>query len=192
MFAGRWRAVVYAASVGWQVRPARATFAGRELGSEASFSAALGVKINDRVVFGPEIFGRTVVAGEDAFAVRGSPLEALIGGHLRLSDDVTIGSSIGRRITRAELAPSMRVLFVLDYAPDYCVDKDGDGICATEDACPEADGPRSTDPKISGCPLDSDGDGVLDREDACPHTPGVKSAAPEGRGCPSRAPTPPN
>lgn len=191
MFAGRHLAIVYAASLGFQIRPARATFAGRELGSELTFSAAAGVKINDRVVFGPEIFGRTVVDGADAwFAPRATPLEFLIGGHVRIGDDVNVGTTIGRRITRAELAPAMRLLVMIDYAPDYCVDKDDDGICATEDACPEDEGPRTTDRKTNGCPLDSDGDGVLDREDVCPHTPGLKLSAPERRGCPSRPPEP--
>lgn len=192
LFAGRHEAIVYAASLGVQIRPRRAAFAGRELGSEASFSAAIGVKVNDRVVLGPEIFGSTVIDGADAwFATRATPIEILLGGHLRVRDDVTVGTSIGRRLTGADLAPSMRVLVLLDYAPDYCVDRDGDGICATVDACPEADGPRSSDPRSSGCPLDSDGDGVLDREDVCPHTPGSRSVAPEMRGCPERAPETP-
>lgn len=186
MWAGRLRAIVYAAGVGLQTRP-RVQFAGRERGSELSYNFALGVKVNDRVVFGPELFGSTLIKGEDAWLEpRTSPLEFLVGGHLRLGDDVTLGTSIGRRINRADTAPAMRVLAVLDYAPDYCVDKDDDQICATEDACPEAGGPRTKDRKTSGCPVDSDGDGVLDREDVCPNVPGLEAVEPEWRGCPAR------
>ncbi len=54
-------------------------------------------------------------------------------------------------------------------------DRDGDGIANTEDACPDAAGPRST----FGCP-DSDKDGVMDREDKCPTEKGSKSNG----GCP--------
>lgn len=185
LFAGRMRAVVYAASFGVQMRPRREAFDGRALGSEASFSAAIGVKVNDRVVLGPELFGNTVLQHEP-FSTRATPIEVLLGGHLRVTDDLTLGTSIGTRLTRADLAPTMRMLVVVDFAPDYCVDRDGDGICATVDACPEVDGPASSDPRKHGCPLDTDGDGVLDREDACPFTPGVRSAAPEHRGCPAR------
>jgi hypothetical protein len=190
MFAGRWKSFVYAAGVGFQTRP-RVAFAGREYGSEMLYNLALGVKVNDRVVFGPELFGSTLVQGSDAwFEPRTSPLELLIGGHLRLGDDVTIGTSIGRRIDRADTAPSMRVMGVLDYAPDYCVDKDDDHICATEDACPEAEGPRTKDRKTNGCPVDTDGDGVLDQEDVCPNVAGPKSVEPETRGCPARTDPP--
>lgn len=186
LFAGRFRSIVYAAGISFQTRP-RIELAGRERTSEFSYHLAAGVKVNDRVVFGPEVFGSSMIQGDSGwFEPRTSPLEFLIGGHLRLGDDVTIGTSIGRRVNRADTTSSMRVLAVLDYAPDYCVDKDDDRICAPEDACPLDEGPRTKDPKTNGCPVDSDGDGVLDREDVCPHVPGLKSIEPEWRGCPTR------
>lgn len=81
----------------------------------------------------------------------------------------------------------MRVLFSVEFAPDVCVDKDGDGICATEDACPEVDGVRTTDPKTNGCPSDRDHDGFIDKEDACPDAPGARTADPKTNGCPTAA-----
>lgn len=77
---------------------------------------------------------------------------------------------IGRVSTRAPVVPG---------------DGDGDGLLDKEDACPEAAGPRSDDPKRTGCPNDDgDGDGVPNDEDRCPGTFGVRSGPAEGRGCP--------
>lgn len=56
-----------------------------------------------------------------------------------------------------------------------CGDRDGDGICNDEDACPELAGPKST----KGCP-DADNDGVIDTNDKCPMDPGPKNTM----GCP--------
>ncbi len=46
----------------------------------------------------------------------------------------------------------MRVLGIVEYVEEVCVDKDGDGICAGEDACPDEDGPRTNDRMTNGCP----------------------------------------
>jgi outer membrane protein OmpA-like peptidoglycan-associated protein len=80
----------------------------------------------------------------------------------------------------------MRALVSFDYAPDFCVDADGDGICATEDACPNATGTPSSDPKTNGCPVDRDRDGYLDKDDACPEVAGIKTGDPKTTGCPDR------
>ena len=54
--------------------------------------------------------------------------------------------------------------------PAPVLDRDGDGILDTEDACPDTPGVTDYD----GCPVpDTDGDGILDPEDACPKKPGV-------------------
>ncbi len=61
--------------------------------------------------------------------------------------------------------------------PPLVKDSDGDGIPDTEDACPNAAGPREN----KGCPdKDTDGDGVVDRLDKCPD----KAGPPERQGCP--------
>lgn len=187
--AGTYRALVYAAGVGAQLRGCRGELVERGMGSELLYNAAIGVKVNDRVVLGPELFGRTAIQGDATwFGRRSSPVELLLGAHLRVSDDMMVGTAIGHGLGPADLAPTLRMLVVVDYAPDVCVDKDGDGICASEDACPELDGVPSADPKRHGCPADSDGDGVLDHEDVCPYTPGVVRGPPETRGCPERPP----
>lgn len=177
----------YAAKLGFAFRPFDSSFEGRPLGSEAIFSVAVGVKANDQFVFGPELYGSTVVTGGDgAFRTRNTPLELLVGAHLTVANHWQTGMAVGPGFTRGDGCPTMRVLFSVEFAPDVCVDKDGDGICANEDACPEVDGVRTTDPKTNGCPSDRDHDGFIDKEDACPDAPGARTADPKTSGCPDR------
>lgn len=63
-------------------------------------------------------------------------------------------------------------------------DRDGDGIFDEEDACPDAKGVRTEDPKTNGCPPDRDKDGIIDELDACPDVPGAPTDDPETNGCP--------
>jgi len=175
----------YAAKLAFAYRPFDSAFEGRPLGSEAVFSVAAGVKANDRFVFGPELYGSTVVAsGERAFSTRNTPLEMLVGAHVTLLDHWQAGMAVGPGFTRGDGSPVMRALFSFEFTPDVCVDKDGDGICARKDACPEVDGIRTNDRKTNGCPSDRDHDGFIDKADACPVTRGVKTADPKTSGCP--------
>ena len=107
---------------------------------------AMGVKVNDRFVFGPELAGSTVVTGGDrAFRTRNTPFEMLLGGHVMLAEHWKAGSAIGLGVTRADGTPSMRVLLSIEVVPDVCLDPDGDGICSDVDACrPSTDRPRIT------------------------------------------------
>ncbi len=155
LLAGDYSGFVYAAKLGAAIRPFDGTFEGRPLGSEALFAAAVGVKVNDRFVFGPELYGSTSVTRDAPLRTRDTPLEILVGAHLSLGDDAQVGTAIGPGLTRGDGSPSMRVLIALEWAPDPCVDKDGDGICANDDACPDVDGVRTNDPKTNGCPRPS-------------------------------------
>jgi outer membrane protein OmpA-like peptidoglycan-associated protein len=70
--------------------------------------------------------------------------------------------------------------------PPECEDKDGDGICADVDRCPDQredfDGVEDTD----GCPedQDTDGDGIMDSADQCPVDPEDKDQYLDDDGCP--------
>jgi hypothetical protein len=181
LVAGDFEGFLYAVKLGFDYRPWDASFEGRPLGSEALLSAAFGVKVNDRFVFGPELTGSTVVTGGDrAFRTRNTPVELLIGAHLSLLDRWRTGMAIGPGFTRGDGSPTMRVLLSLELTPDVCIDKDGDGICAEEDVCPDVDGVREN----HGCPADRDYDGFPDAEDACPYAPGTRTADPKTTGCP--------
>lgn len=64
-------------------------------------------------------------------------------------------------------------------APPVVLDKDGDGLKDTDDACPEIAGPIDN----KGCPWpDRDADGTLDKDDNCPDVAGKKDL----QGCPDR------
>ena len=183
LVAGDYAGLVYAAKLGFAYRPLDATFQGRPLGSEAIFSAAFGVKVNDRFVFGPELYGSTVVTGGDrALRARNTPLEMLLGGHVMLAEHWKGGTAIGPGLTRGDGTPSMRVIFSIEAVPDVCHDPDGDGICSDEDACPSVDGL----PQDHGCPADRDYDGFNDPDDACPDQAGTRTANPKTTGCPDR------
>ena len=67
------------------------------------------------------------------------------------------------------------------FGQKVCKDRDKDGVCDDEDACPDEPGIRTDDPRTNGCP-DKDKDGIFDFEDACPDEPGLV----EFQGCPDR------
>ena len=185
LVAGDGKGFLYAAKLGLAYRPLADHFEGRQLGSEALFSVAAGVRVNDIFVFGPELFGSTVVSnGAKAFDRRGTPLELLLGLHLTVAKHWQVGSGIGPGFTQGDGTPSLRVLFSVELAPDVCVDKDGDGICANVDACPEVDGVRTGERSTNGCPADADHDGVSDKVDACLGQAGVPSDDKAKNGCP--------
>lgn len=186
LVAGALRWFDWAARLGYLYRPLDRNWEGRALGDELTFAISAGIRVNDRFVFGPELFGAATVTGSDALGARSIPLELLVGGRARIANDLQIGSAIGGGITTGDGAPKMRVLAVFEYAPDVCVDKDGDGICAYEDACPDVDGVHTGDRRTNGCPADRDRDGIPDRNDACPDERGGKSSDPESVGCPDR------
>jgi hypothetical protein len=95
-----------------------------------------------------------------------------------------VGSGIGPGFTRADGTPSMRAVFSIEFAPDVCVDPDGDGICAPADACPDVDGVRTGRRSTNGCPGDRDHDGVADTDDSCVDKAGIHSEDHLKNGCP--------
>jgi OmpA-OmpF porin, OOP family len=190
--------LAYAAKLGVLYRANDAGFNGSPQGTEAVFSAALGYRTDDgALVFGPEVFGSTVVADGDAFfARRSTPLEVILGAHYKVTDDVRLGAGFGPGLTRGFGSPQFRGLLSLEWAPEPAKeplvlppppekDRDKDGVLDKDDACPDEAGKRSDDPTKNGCPLrDRDKDGILDEDDACPDEAGVRSEEPEKNGCP--------
>ena len=65
-------------------------------------------------------------------------------------------------------------------------DRDRDTVFDDEDACPDAAGPRTGDPRTTGCPEkhDRDMDTIVDEDDACPDVAGKPSADRAKNGCP--------
>ncbi|MDB4998419.1 MAG: Outer rane lipoprotein omp16 precursor [Myxococcaceae bacterium] len=175
----------YAARLGYHIRPYTERFAGSDLGSEFLFGGAAGVKIADKLVVGPELYGSTVVNGDGgAFATRNTQLEGLLSAKATIANDFKIGGAFGPGLQRGYGTPEFRLLGSVEWAP--CSDKDGDGVCDGNDACPTIQGVKSDNPKLNGCPADRDGDGILDSMDACPDDPGPRTNDPRTNGCPDR------
>jgi OmpA-OmpF porin, OOP family len=192
--AGEIEPLVYSLSLGFQYRASGEGFAGDPRGSEALVNAALGVRVLDRrLVVGPELFGSAEVESSDQFfAKHRTPFELMLGGHFALTPDWKLGAGVGPGLTRALGTPAVRGLLSVEWMPAVTVppppptDRDHDGIIDPQDACPDAAGPRTEDPKTNGCPPppDRDRDGVLDPVDACPDDAGEASDDPALNGCP--------
>jgi OmpA-OmpF porin, OOP family len=163
-------------------------------GDEAFFAAAAGLRVQ-KFVFGPELFGSTVLQRE-AFARVTTPVELLFGAHY-LTGGVRMGLGVGPGLSRGAGAPDIRAVGNLEWAPQPAQpapaapqplvdpDRDRDGIENAADACPDQAGVASKDPTLNGCPLkDRDADRIADGEDACPDEAGVASADPKTNGCP--------
>jgi len=186
LVAGDGEGLAYGAKLGFAFRPLDGAFEGRQLSDEVVFSMAAGARVNDVFVLGPELYGSTAVSGGNSpFGARGTPLELLLGAHLTVLQNWNVSSGIGPGLSRGDGSPTMRVTFAIEFAPDVCVDPDGDGICNPLDACPDVDGDRSAERSSNGCPLDRDSDGVRDKLDACPDRAGVSSDEAAKNGCPA-------
>ncbi len=193
----------YAARVGFEYRALADTFGTTHLGSEVPFAVSAGVRLADRkVLVGPELFGSTVVTSpEGAFQKQNTPLEGMLGVHYAIGGEWRVGAGAGAGLTRGYGSPTYRAVVSLEWMlrfghesppppppapkpPAEHPDRDKDGIYDDEDACPEAPGVHTDDPKTNGCPPDRDKDGVVDSDDACPDVAGVKTGDPRTNGCP--------
>jgi outer membrane protein OmpA-like peptidoglycan-associated protein len=195
LIAGRGGDFAYALRMGLTYRALNDDFAGTPLGTEVPFGAAAGLWISDVALIGPELYGSTQVSSSEAFfARRTTPLELLLGAHVRLGSEWRLGAGAGPGLTRGLGSPAVRGLVSLEWAKDVerpvppppVLDRDHDGIVDGDDACPDDPGVRTSDPKTNGCPppKDRDGDTILDVEDACPDEPGVRTSDPKTNGCP--------
>jgi OOP family OmpA-OmpF porin len=194
--------IAYAVNAGVDVRKKTSnTGTGvTDFGSDLSFGAAFAWLLADRMLqIGPEIYGNTLMVGEQKFSKDTTNLEAILGARLRITD-LVVGLGAGPGISRGLGSPEVRVVASVAYAPIPApppppprpvrrppADRDKDGIPDRVDACPDEPGVRSSDPAKNGCPPpppDRDGDGILDRDDACPDVKGVRSDDPTQNGCP--------
>ena len=200
LVAGTIGSFTYATHVGVDYRARDQDFAGVELGSDVAFGAAAGARLlHGRLVVGPELFGSTVIAGNEAFSEATTPFELLLGGHYSSSRQARVGLGVGRGLTRAFGSPDFRLLASLEFSEPYVeptpqaaptaapLDGDRDGLIDGVDICPSEAGPTLGNPR-PGCPLpDSDGDRIVDAQDACPLTVGGKTKNQRTNGCPPPA-----
>ena len=179
----------YAMRAGYEYRDLRADYIDTRLGSTFNFGGAAGFRFADKkILIGPEVFGRTIVGNSHALEEHATPIEIILGGHFRVSDEFRVNAGGGTFITHGYGAPVYRALLGVEWMPGpEKPDRDKDGIPDDEDACPDQAGVRTSDPKTNGCPPpppDRDGDGIIDAQDACPDVAGIRTDDPKTNGCP--------
>ena len=179
----------YAVRGGIEYRNLADTYLDTQLGSTFVFGGAAGVRMADKkVLIGPEVFGQTVISNTHALEQRATPIEILLGAHFNVADQIRLNAGAGTFLVQGYGAPVFRTLFGIEWFPGYeKADRDHDGVPDEDDACPDAPGIPTNDPKTNGCPPpppDRDGDGVIDSMDACPDVPGVHTDDPKTNGCP--------
>ncbi len=117
-------------------------------------------------------------------------MELLLGVHVKLPAGFRLGAGAGAGLSRGLGEPAARGLGSIEWVADVPEkDHDHDGILDDDDACPNAPGVRTEDPRTNGCPLvvlaDRDQDGVPDSSDACPDVRGISTDDPKTNGCPA-------
>lgn len=189
----------YALKSGFNFRRTHTDVAGTPFGTEWFFGGAAGFRLaGGAVTLGPEVWATTVVSdeGEGFFETLSTPVEGILGTHVKLGGGWRLGAGVGPGFNRGLGSPRLRSLLSLEWfgeptpppvAPKP-LDSDGDGIFDSEDACVHEPGVENReDPSRHGCPLpvDTDGDGIFDPEDACVDQPGVPNPDdPKKHGCP--------
>jgi OOP family OmpA-OmpF porin len=190
LIAGQAGLVVYAAQVGATIRKS-VSFASTYVGSDLFAGASAGVRlVGDRLLIGPELYGRSVLSGGVFLDRRATPLEAMLGAHFAVTRDWRLGAGLAAGLTGGVGNPTTRGLVSLEWAPGLAMtpsDGDHDGVLDVADACPSTPGVASPEPARNGCPPpapDSDRDGIADSSDACPQQAGPQSTDRAKNGCP--------
>jgi outer membrane protein OmpA-like peptidoglycan-associated protein len=190
LIAGDINEFVYAARVGFSIRPKDDAFADSFVGSSVMLALAAGFRVADkRLVIGPELITQTVVSQGDVLSQNNAPLELILGAHYTLPVGMRIGAGFGMGLSTSFRAPQHRGLLTVEWAPRASdksasappalpPDRDGDRVLDATDQCPDQPG----EARYNGCPppADRDSDGVTDDQDECPDQPGE----PQLKGCP--------
>jgi len=183
--------LVWSAAAGPEIQGA-STYASVDQGTELRWGAGVGVLLGEsrHLQVGPEASGDVVFRDVQK---RTTNAELLLGLKYRFLSFVQIGAAAGPGLTSGIGTPDFRAVLSVAFTPEQKLDRDGDGIVDTDDACPDVPGVADPDPAKNGCPPppppppDRDGDGILDVDDACPDVPGVADPDPKKNGCPPPA-----
>jgi OOP family OmpA-OmpF porin len=109
----------YSAQVGFQYRALSEDFGAGAIGSEMLFGCAFGVRLAERrLLVGPELFGSTVVPSSSAFGEVNTPVELLVGAHLRLPAGMRMGAGGGLGLSRGLGSPQARLVASLGWEPE--------------------------------------------------------------------------
>ncbi len=201
LVAGERGMFAYAAQLGGTVR-GRTEFAGLALGSDLFFSASAGVRLaRDKVLVGPEVYGRSMLVGGEFLTSRATPVEGMLGAHYSILREWRASAGFGTGLNGGIGSPTLRGLIAVEWSPGYHLpDRDFDLVADATDACPDVVGIGGDDARTNGCPpappapppppaqSDRDHDGVADAFDACPEIAGVASHNVNDNGCPPPPP----
>jgi hypothetical protein len=117
--AGQWRKYVYAAKLAFQTRgsiPEAQRFA-IPLGHEVAGGLAVGVRPNEELVVGAELYAATVVTGGNYLRDAVTPLEVLFSARFRPTERFHLMLGVAPGITGAIGSPTMRLLGRVEYTP---------------------------------------------------------------------------
>ena len=159
---------------------------GQELGYRAAVSwddHALPVGLDASLNGAALLFPATLSTGNN-------PLEVLVGVHRDIGD-LQIFGGVGAGVPTSDVipvggvgAPLFRVQTGVRYMP-RCNDDDGDGLCRSDDKCPDQAEDKDGFDDADGCPdADNDGDGIADSADKCPAQAEDKDGFDDADGCP--------
>lgn len=114
-------------------------------------------------------------------------LEALLGGHGRVTETLLASVGFGVGLSSGIGQPNYRVLLGMAFSPKN-EDQDGDGIADSRDQCPYVKEDRDDFDDGDGCPEpDNDGDGIDDIDDKCPNEAEDFNAFEDEDGCPDKS-----
>jgi outer membrane protein OmpA-like peptidoglycan-associated protein len=194
--------IVWAARVGYHVRPTYKCTCSLAPGSEVTGGLALGIRPVPTMLLGAELYASSAVTGGGFAKSRTSPMEALLGVHAAVAPDWTIGAGVAPG-TEGAGSPSWRFVFGLQYYPAIAeaarpsAPPPSPPVVSppaprpappkpkpAAPAKPAAPPPPAPPPPPPPPPGDRDHDGVVDPEDACPDVPGPRNDDPVRNGCP--------
>jgi OmpA-OmpF porin, OOP family len=194
LFAGRMSSFEYAANIGFMGRVRDEAFGFGYIGNAFVYGLSAGVRLaDDKLLVGPELFGSTVVADGRAFDKHTTPLEALLGVHYDVGENIRLGAGVGTRVTGGYGAPVFRGLLSLEWVPGDAKPEappppkeEEKPDCPKVDPYPEPAQPPPPPPAAPPPPPDPDRDhdGITNDFDACPDEAGKPDADPKKNGCP--------
>jgi outer membrane protein OmpA-like peptidoglycan-associated protein len=170
-----------------------------EQGSGLAWGGGVSFRALDKLWVAAEVFGDLAFASKQRSNT--SPIEGLLGFHVRAERRVTVGVAFGRGLAAGIGAPDLRGVLTMTFAPSAPAtaplhepppphvdgDADGDGIADSIDKCPNEPEDKDMFDDSDGCPdPDNDGDGIPDAQDKCPLEAEDKDGFQDGDGCPDK------
>jgi OmpA-OmpF porin, OOP family len=202
LLAGEAGPLVWAARLGYHVRPSTKCGCSLSPGNELTGAVAVGFRVLPTMLVGAEAYGSTPASGSDFGKGVASPVEGLLGAHIAASPDWTVGAGVAPG-TDGVGSPSWRFVASVQYYPAFKLP--APRLVAEPPPPPPPPRPQQIPPKPAPPqkpalkpappkpappppppppPSDRDGDGIVDPEDACPDVAGPRNDDPVRNGCP--------